>query len=134
MKRRLKVRGYLCYVNDLLLISDDRAELWQWRTEIIRFLTRLRLTIHDKSAQPCPCANGVPFLGFIVFSDHRRLKPAKGYAFRRRLLHLVADYRCGVLRREDVLLRTRAWDEHIRHGDTWGLRRAILQYAGVQYE
>jgi len=127
VKRRLKARAYLRYVDDYLLFSDDKAELRQWRAEIIQFLAGLRLTIHENSAQPRPCANGVTFLGFIVFPDHRRLKPAKGYAFRRRLRFLVAAYRAGVLSREDVVVRAQAWAEHIRHGDTRGLRRAIYQ-------
>jgi len=130
LKRRLKVHAYLRYVDDFLLFSNNKTELRQWRAEIIQFLAGLRLTIHENSAQPRPCANGITFLGFIVFPDHRRLKPAKGYAFRRRLRHLAADYRVGALEREDVLIRAQAWAEHIRHGDTWGLRRAIFHDAG----
>ena len=37
-----------------------------------------------------PVSEGIPFLGFVVFPEHRRLKRRKGIAFARRLRLLAA--------------------------------------------
>ena len=126
VKRELKCRVYLRYVDDFLLFADDKPTLWRWREGIIGFLQTLRLTIHENRAQPRPVSEGIPFLGFIVFPTHRRLKRRKGVAFRRRLKRLVARYAAGEIEYERLTASVQGWVNHVRYGDTWGLRRAIL--------
>lgn len=121
VKRELGCRGYLRYVDDFLLFSDSKRELMNWREKIIKRLERYRLTLHEGSAYPKPAAEGIPFLGFQVFPDHRRLKPRKGYAFRRKLSHWVK-----YASREKINASVLGWINHVRYGDTFGLRRALL--------
>jgi hypothetical protein len=121
VKRELGCRGYLRYVDDFLLFSDNKRELMQWRKQILKRLQRFRLTLHEQSAYPKPVSEGVPFLGFQIFSEHRRLKPRKGYAFRRKLVHLMK-----VAPQEKVKVSIQGWINHVRYGDTFGLRRSML--------
>lgn len=131
VKHKLKVRAYLRYVDDFLLFSNDKTELHKYRTAIVEFLTTLRLTIHSESAHPRPCSKGITFLGFIIFPDHRRLKPKKGYSFRRRWQHLRSDYHAGKITATELQIHAQAWANHASFGDTFGLRRAILQSTEV---
>lgn len=126
VKRELKCRAYVRYVDDFLLFAHDKATLWRWRAEIVAFLQTLRLTIHENQAQPHPVSEGIPFLGFLVFPDHRRLKRRKGIAFQRRLKQLLVRYTAGEITYEKLLASIRGWVNHVRYGDTWGLRRAML--------
>jgi RNA-directed DNA polymerase len=128
IKRELKCRAYLRYVDDMLLFSDNLEELHSWRSAIIAFLANLRLTIHENSAQPRPCRVGVPFLGFQVFPDHRRLKRRKAVHARRRLKALAAQYQAGEVDEKKVKACVQSWVSHAAHGDTQGLRRAILAH------
>jgi RNA-directed DNA polymerase len=89
VKRELGCRGYLRYVDDFLLFGSSQHELMGWRERVIGRLERFRLTLHEESAYPKPVDEGIPFLGFLVFPDHRRLKARKGHAFRRKLRHLM---------------------------------------------
>jgi retron-type reverse transcriptase len=125
-KRVFKCHAYLRYVDDILLFADDKAALHTWRAEIIRFLQRLRLTLHENTAQPRPVETGIPFLGFIVFPDHRRLKRANGYAFQRRYKWMLARYQKGEMTLTDLNQRVQSWVNHARYGDTWRLRIHIL--------
>jgi len=111
----------------LLLFAEDKPTLHGWRSEIIKFMESLRLTIHENSAQPRPCVSGIPFLGFTVFPDYRRLRSQKGYAFQRRLKGMLEEYHLGELPHPKFESRLQGWINHTRHGDTWGLRRAILK-------
>jgi hypothetical protein len=126
VKRELKCRRYLRYVDDFLLFAEDKAALREWREAIIRFLAGLRLTLHENAAQIRPTAEGLPFLGFVVFPDHRRLKPARGYDFRRKLAVQLNAYAAGQLEQDRVTASVQGWTAHAAHGDTWGLRRAVL--------
>jgi retron-type reverse transcriptase len=126
IKRDLKAAAYIRYVDDFVLFADDKNILHEWREAIIQFLIRLRLTIHENTAQPRPTHTGLPFLGFIVFPDHRRLKPRKGYTYRRHLRTLLQKFRALELPRDKVDASVKAWVGHVQHGDTWGLRSSVL--------
>jgi hypothetical protein len=126
VKRELRCKGYLRYVDDLLLFGDDKAQLWDWKQAVIERLARLRLTIHQAQAQVRPVTEGLPFLGFVVYPHRRRLKRRKGVAYARRFRALAGDYAAGRLPLERVTASAQGWAEHARHGDTLGLRQAIL--------
>lgn len=124
VKRELRCEGYVRYVDDFLLFSDHKRELMQWREKILKRMERFRLTLHEESAYPKPVTEGIPFLGFIVFPDHRRLKSRKGYAFRKKLIHL-AQYESD----ETIKASVQGWTNHAQHGDTRGLIRSVLRTA-----
>lgn len=126
VQRELRCSAFLRYVDDFALFSDSKEQLWEWRQAIIERMARLRLTIHEETAFPYPVTEGIPFLGFIVFPDHRRLKPRKALACRRRLRRLAQSG-------EDAKLRAslQGWLNHARWGDTYALRRAVLAECGL---
>ena len=126
VKRELRCKAYLRYVDDFLLFADDKKVLWHWLQAIILKLAELRLTIHP-GAHPRPVTEGIPFLGFILFPTHRRLKRRKGIHFQRKLKKLMQAYRDGEVPIEQVQASILGWINHVRYGDTWGLREALLR-------
>ena len=125
IKRDLKCKGYVRYVDDMLLFSNDKQELLNWRGKVLEFLSGCRLTVHENSAQTRPTRIGVPFLGFQVFLDHRRLKRRKVTYARRRLKILARQFADGEIDQKKVRASIQAWTAHAMHGDTWQLRRAM---------
>ncbi len=123
----LGCHAYLRYVDDFLLFADDKRTLWQWKAALIERLTELRLALHGGSAQVRPTADGVRFLGFVVYPDHRRLLRRKGIHYRRRFHRLLAEYRGGRIPRTQVDDSLRGWVNHVRYANTWGLRRALVR-------
>ena len=125
VKRELRCRAYVRYVDDSLLLSHSKAELWRWKSAIAARLATLRLTIHP-DAQPKPVTEGIPFLGFIVFPHRRRLKRRKGIHFARHLRGLVRACEIGLASLEEVNAAVRGWVNHVRYANTVGLRKAVL--------
>jgi hypothetical protein len=126
VKRELGCRGYVRYVDDFLLFAGDKRTLSTWRREIVTRLAQFRLTIHEQAAAARPCSEGLPFLGFVLFPSHRRLKRRKGIAFRRRLRAAVSAGAAEEMTLDSLNALIRGWVNHVRHADTWGLRRAML--------
>jgi len=126
VKRELRCKGYLRYVDDFLLFADDKETLWAWKAAMEGRLARLRLKIHE-GAHPRPCREGVSFLGFVVYPERRRLKRRKGLHYRRKLRGLVAGYHDGEVSYDAVRASVRGWVNHARHGNTRRLRRALLE-------
>jgi len=126
--RRLETQVRLCAgrLPYFLLFSDNKRELMQWRDKILKRLEGFRLTLHEESVYPKPVAEGIPFLGFQIFPEHRRLKPRKGYAFRRKLCRLMM-----VAPQEKIKASVQGWINHVRYADTHGLRRSMLNEFGL---
>lgn len=86
VKHRLKVRGYVRYVDDFVLLADDPATLVRWQADISRFLQeRLRLELHPGKTVLQRSRQGIDFLGSIVFPDHRLVRQRSVRALRLRL-------------------------------------------------
>ncbi len=126
VKRVLRRRAYLRYVDDFLVFGRTKRELWAVKSEIRETLAGLRLTLHDRSSTVYPVHCGIPFLGFRVYPSHRRLRRRNGVAFSRRLRSLRRQLAAGEITLERFLERIRGWVAHAKHGDTRGLRRSIL--------
>ena len=125
VKRELRCVGYERYVDDVLLFGDDKSELWDWRDGIVERLARLRLTIHP-GAHPRPVTEGIPFLGFVIYPERRRLKQRKGINFARRFRALARRYAAGEIPLDRITASAQGWANHARYGNTVGLRKAVL--------
>jgi RNA-directed DNA polymerase len=128
VKRELHCAGYVRFVDDLLLFADAKRTLWAWQQATVDRLADLRLAIHP-GAHPRPVTEGIPFLGFVIFPTHRRLKRRKVIHYRRRLEEMLRAYSDGTLPADQVTASILGWINHARYGDTWGLRRAVLENA-----
>jgi len=117
--------GYLRFVDDFLLFTDEKPTLWRWKRALEERLTRLRLTIHA-GAHPRPVTEGIPFLGFVVYPDRRRLKRRKGIHFRQRLRELLRRYALAEITLDQLTASAQGWANHTRYGNTVGLRKAVL--------
>ncbi|MES9903717.1 MAG: reverse transcriptase domain-containing protein [Sedimenticola sp.] len=129
VKRQLRCRGYLRYVDDLLLFSDNKSELWEWKRAIRDLLSGLRLVMHERSSTVYPVANGIPFLGYRLYNDHRLLKRKNGVNFQRRLRRYSRQYARGEMSRDNLNQCVQGWVAHAAKADTWGLRRSIFSKA-----
>lgn len=127
-KEALGCRRYIRYVDDIAVLDDDKERLWQIRDAVREFAVgRLRLDLHPRKQSVAPVTSGVDFLGWRVFPDHRLLRRANGVRFSRMMRRMQQEFRCGRTNGESVGRRILGWIGHVRHGDTWGLRSALIE-------
>ena len=115
-------------MDDLLLFAPDKATLWAEKQAVQARLADLRLTIHP-GAHPRPVTEGIPFLGFTIFPQRRRLKRRKGMYFQRKFRHLMAASRAGDVPLARITASVQGWVNHVRYGNTVGLRKAMLVHS-----
>ena len=71
IKHALKAHYYVRYVDDMILVHEDRRVLEIWRDRIEEFLrSRLALDLHPTRRLIRPVSNGVDFVGYIVRPSH----------------------------------------------------------------
>jgi RNA-directed DNA polymerase len=127
VQRELGCTAYLRYVDDFALFSNSKSQLYAWKQAIVKRMAQLRLTIHYNEAQVIPTAHGIPWLGFVVYPTHRRLKRRNAVNFTRRLEHNIDLYQSGEISFAELDASLKGWINHVRYADTWGLRTHIFE-------
>lgn len=77
IKHKLRVRYYIRYADDFVILSGDKIYLENLIPEISWFLSeKLKLALHSRKVFIKILASGVDFLGWVNFPDHRVLRTA----------------------------------------------------------
>lgn len=128
VKRELKCHAYLRYVDDFLLFAENKRQLWSWKRALVERLAEMRLALHENQAQVYPVCTGIPFLGFRVYPEYRRVKSRKVLQYRRRLHTLLSQVAARQLSIACLEASVRGWINHVRYADTWRLRKQVLDF------
>lgn len=126
VQERLRPGAYLRFVDDFVLFGASSEELRGMLLPIQEYLDNLRLRLHPTKCHTMPVRDGVPFLGWQVYADHRRLCRRTGVRFQRKLVELTREYSQGRIPLDRVRASVMSWIGHLQHGDTVGLRRKLL--------
>jgi RNA-directed DNA polymerase len=126
VKEQLKICSYLRYVDDFALFSDDKEKLTQCLKEVEKFLDTLRLTLHPIKTQLFETKYGANFVGFRVLPDQIRVRGDNLRRARQRLRSLQKQYAVGEIGLEPLVRRLQSWESHLKHGNTYRLRRKVF--------
>ena len=85
VKDGLGVRAYARYCDDMVVFGRSPGELAAVRAEIYAALRRLRLVAHPHKTQVVPTAQGVPWVGFVVYPQRIGMRREALRRLRRRL-------------------------------------------------
>jgi retron-type reverse transcriptase len=126
VKHTLKVRTYLRYVDDMVVLDDDKGRLAEVRAIVRERLTVERLRLHPHKAHISPTVDGLNLLGYLVFPNHRCLRNDNGHRFARRLRGFAQAYAAGLVTLADINPSVQSWIGHAMHADTQRLRARIV--------
>ncbi len=128
VKESLKVPGYVRYVDDFVLFSNDKRQLLAWKTALENELAKLRLLLHPTKTQAHPTAKGAPFLGFRCFPHHRFVRKEKVWRYRRHLGKMMEERQAHKLQPQTLEDRLNSWLGHIRFGANGRLEDKTFRY------
>lgn len=98
IKQELRVKNYVRYTDDFIIVSTDKAELEQLLTPIEKFLQEsLRLELHPGKIQVTKYHKGVDFLGYVQFPHHRLMREKSEQRMMRKISHAAYFYRHGAI-------------------------------------
>lgn len=121
VKDGLGVRAYARYCDDMVVFGRSPDELHAVRREIAAALARLRLVPHARKTQVLPTAQGVRWVGFVVYPQRVALPDEQVARVRRRLRAFAraagaGGGRAGTRAAVDAAASMAAWSGHGQHG------------------
>src|SRR3989338_7443697 len=86
VKHALKMKHYIRYADDFVLLSEDKNYLLKTLPYMVVFLREtLKLTLHPNKVSIETLASGVDFLGWVHFPKHRVLRTSTKWRMFRRI-------------------------------------------------
>jgi hypothetical protein len=132
VKEVLRVRHYVRYMDDFLLLHHDKAFLLDCLTGIRAIVEdELKLELNEKT-QIFPLKNGVEFLGWRFYLTDTgkvvlKLKTQSKLRYKRRLNKLQKDYAEGLVDLDKVKNTLASYNGHLKHGHTYKLKSQVMK-------
>lgn len=114
VKHQLKVKHYIRYADDFVVLSHNKKELEQIFPYIIKKLAELKLTLHPDKVSIKTIDSGIDFLGWVHFPDHRVLRTTTKRKMMRKLKERVRDQ-----------ATRQSYVGMLKHGNAYRLRSKI---------
>ena len=139
IKEQLRIKCYIRYMDDFILIHHDKEYLKYCKEEIAKELAKLGFTLHPEKTRIYPINRGIPFLGFIfrltntgkvimtIKSDNVRKE-------RKKLVRLIHKAKRGELTRAQVDECFGAWIAHASHGNSYKLIQRMKKFYKETWE
>lgn len=124
-KHELRLHYYIRYMDDIIILLDDKAELHRLKDDIELFLmNELRLDLNRKTSIR-PCRLGVEFCGFKIWATHRKMKRPTARKIARHVKGMSRLLRAGAISRETFDRAAASYRGILKHCDSFGLRRKL---------
>ncbi len=126
-KHTLKIRYYIRYVDDFVVLHHDKKYLHLIKNQIEFFLReKLFLELHPKKQRIFPVDQGIDFLGFVIWKNHRLLRKSNKEKFRKKLKRMRRNLLKKTENEEKMRQKVTSWLAHCQFGDTFRLRKRMF--------
>ena len=113
VKKELKAKYYIRYVDDFVILDNDKNILESYKKRINVFLKEeLQLELHTTKSKILLLNKGIGFLGFRNYPYHRLLRKANIRTMKKKIEQKDYDSLCEFLE---------GWFSYANHADTYNL-------------
>lgn len=139
IKEQLRVKHYMRYMDDMVVLSNSKEELEMIRDEVGKKFAELGFRLHPGKTKITTMKNGVYWLGYyyrltdtgkvVMTLDPERIKSA-----RRKYRRMAKKVAAGKLSRGKVDESYRCWRNHASKGDGWKMLKNMDAYYASLWE
>ncbi len=127
VKQQLKVKYYLRYVDDFIILHPSPLFLGECKQKIHDFLhQKLALNLHSDKSKIICLSRGVHFLGFKVFLHHKLIKKKNMLHFYRKCDEKSAAYKERKIQYDSIYDFMEGWIAYVKNANTFKARKKIL--------
>lgn len=124
-KHKLHLHYYIRYMDDIIILHHDKKYLEKVKEEIAEYLgANLHLQLNKKTCIR-PTSMGIEFVGFRIWSTHRKLRKKTAKKLKKRLQFLFHAYSVGEIDKETLDRSVASYRGILKHFDSYGLRQSL---------
>jgi len=123
VKHKLRIKYYIRYVDDFIILHNSKKQLKQWRKEIDKFLKqKLKLELHPDKSRLIPLSQGIDFVGFRNFYYFKLLRQRSI----RKMKNKIQSFNNNHYTQDEIQEIFQGWQAYAKWADTYKLRNNIL--------
>ena len=128
VKHKLKVKYYLRYVDDFVILHDKYKILDDFKVIIDNYLIKnLKLELHPTKSKIIPLRNGINFLGYRIFYHYKSLRKSNIRKFERKFNEKLKLYEQGLFNYEGFIKSLQGWLGYAMWANTYKLRTSLVK-------
>ena len=133
IKHKLKIKYYVRYMDDFILLLDTKQQCREMKDKISEFLKEnLHLELNHKSRY-YPCAQGVNFCGFRIWPTHRLLRTRSKTKIKKKIRMWNKYWEKGEIDFNIVAPSLQSWIGHASHCNSYLIKKKVLHMAKFLY-
>lgn len=123
MKHTLKIKYYIRYVDDFVILHNNEEQLEIWNSKIDDFLKqKLGLELHQQKSRIITIKRGIGFVGFRHFKRHKLLRKRRIRNIKRK----IQRNNLGLFSKEKFLEILQGWNAYASWANSFKLRKKIF--------
>ena len=127
VKHELRERWYCRYMDDFLIISNDKKHLQEIKDKINQFLiTKLQLSLHPRKSFVENVKNGVSFVGYRVFWDHVLIRGNTLLRMQKKFRKKMHNLKKGTITQKKIEETKSSILGYFKHANCFGLTRKMF--------
>ena len=127
VKHELKIKYYIRYVDDFVILHNSKAQLESYRREIDYFLrNHLNIELHPDKTKTYNLNHGIGFLGLRIFKNHKLLRKNNIRKFKKRLKLTCEQFDANKIDFDVLYDLIEGWSAYSKNANTYNLRDKIL--------
>lgn len=125
-KRVLGIKRYIRYMDDIIILDNDKERLKEYGRRITQFLEeRLHLNFNNKTALR-PVRVGCEFVGFVIYNDHVILRKSTTLRMKRTLRKTRQDYHDNLITFKEANATMQSYLAMLSHVDCKKFKEKLL--------
>jgi len=126
IKHILKAGYYIRYVDDFVILHNDKEVLQYYKKEIDDFLrNNLKIELHKDKSKIIPLHKGINFLGFRSFYHYRLLRKSNVSLFKYNLNEWHEMINKGLMTNSEIISKIEGWIAHASHANSYNLIKKL---------
>lgn len=127
IKHNIKAKYYVRYVDDFVILHENKKVLVFYKEKIEKFLETLKLELHQQKSKIFSFYKGVNFLGFKILYNYKLVRKRNLAILNKRLKRQELEYEAGLIELENVVRSLEGWFAYAIWGNTYNLRKSIIK-------
>jgi RNA-directed DNA polymerase len=132
VKNTLRIKHYVRYVDDFILLSKNKDQLFEWFFKILFFVKSELLLDLKKESKLLSLSNGIDFLGYIIRPHSIFVRKRVLTNFKQKIKeydNLIKNNDLDEFVKKQFLATKASYFGHLKHADCFRIKKELLNYS-----
>ncbi|OHA46334.1 MAG: hypothetical protein A2541_02700 [Candidatus Taylorbacteria bacterium RIFOXYD2_FULL_36_9] len=126
VKNTLRVKNYVRYTDDFVIVSNSKTYLEELLTPMQSFLSRhLCLDLHPNKIDLRKCHHGIDFLGYVLLPYHIKVRTKTKRKIPKKLRQRIVLYKNGLINEISLFSTLASYLGVLSHANTYNMSKNL---------